>query len=1316
MDKPSGKPGGSRRPFQDTRRSYINEQYPAYVQNNRLRAGDTRQLRREASGFEYKPLISVVVPVYDPEQAWLERALDSVLGQVYPDWELCLCDDASTGGNVRETLSRYERLDGRIKVEYADRNAGISGASNAALSMAAGEFVALLDHDDELAPDALFQVARLLQEHPEADLIYSDEDKIDQAGDRYNPYFKPDWSPDLLMSCNYVSHLGVYRRELLGEIGGFREGFEGAQDYDLVLRFTEQTGRIFHIPKVLYHWRAAGGSTAASAAGKTYTHERGRRALSEALERRAIKGSVEDGFAPNRYRVKPEIEGNPKVSIIIPTRDNLSLLKNCVKSIERHTTYHNYEILIVDNDSSDPETVEYLASVPHRVIRFRKAFSHSGINNFAATHAGGEYILLLNDDTEVISGEWLEAMLQCAQRSDVGAVGAKLLYPEGRIQHAGVLTGAGGMWNPGVASHSHQHFPMSFPGYMGEAKMIRNYSAVTAACVMLPRAVFEEVGGFDEENMPIAFNDVDLCMRIRDGGYLIIYTPYAELYHYESASRGYEGNLPTARSIRYVRERWGDKLDADPYYNPNFSRGNGDFNLRADMLRPRILVTPPESSRNDSGDSYKHPLLDGQEEFRRHVAERQENARNLDRTTLATSPAGKSTGKTSSPARSRRETSSPRPGVRPRAAENGSPSMRMEQFIWIFGAPRTGSTWLSRMMTEFENQRMWEEPLVGMLFGSLASGALRNNKQVPASGNFIMGEPHREVWLDSIRNFILDGAGARYPALKDNQYLVVKEPNGSAGAPQVMGAMPASRLVFLIRDSRDAVASRLEANKKGNWGERRGVGINWEYDTSEKLNMYTRQAAEQYSELMSFVQEAYDRHPGGKVLIKYEDLRRDAFGALAAMYEALGIEVDEARLADSVEKHSWERIPDSAKGSGQFYRKALPGGWEEDLSREQIRIIEDATRPFLSEHYYISGSGQSDTEPRTLEARPSDPGRRGPDGSGKSASAPSEKRRGQSESRTPEGAALKPFFVLGHGRSGTTWLQRTLDSHPEVICKGEGMFFGRPIKLHKGAQNLYAALAGSEELKAWHDRRVWTSGDFEDSLPGLVRDITSSILSGELSKKPEAKTVGDKTPHYVYVLGEIRSIYPEAGIIHVIRDGRDVVLSNLFNIWNNATDRGGPVQAAPEALDKRDRFSADREAFLAKGESIFPEPVLVRLVRGWNRTVGKGLEDGPKLFGEQCVQTRYESLLESPHTELPRLLDFLEVDNDRRIVGRMVEENSFEKMSGGRQRGAEDWSSFLRKGIAGDWKNYFTDRDKQVFKREAGGLLVRLGYEKDNDW
>jgi O-antigen biosynthesis protein len=621
----------SRRPFQGTRRSYVEQQYPAYVRNNRLRASDIRCMRNEARSFDYRPLISVVVPVYNPEQKWLELALDSVMSQIYPHWELCVCDDGSTREHVREVLSRYGRLDERVKVKLLENNTGISEASNAALSLATGEFVGLLDHDDELTPDALFEVVKLLQEHPEADIIYTDEDKIDESGSRRDPQFKPQWSPDLLLSYNYITHLLVFRMLLLEKVGSFRRGFEGSQDYDLVLRLTEQTTSIHHVPKVLYHWKTGSASVAAGAKNKTYAHERDRRALEETLERRGIKGSVEDGAFQNCFRVSREVEGMPMVSIIIPTRDNLSMLRTCVESIERLTAYRNYEIIIVDNDSTDPETLDYLGSIPHRVIKFEGTFNHSAINNLAVSRAEGNYILFLNNDTEVISSEWLEAMLQHAQRPKVGAVGAKLLFPDGAIQHAGVITGAGTAFGVGnVATHAYHSYDAR--SNRGILNVTKNYSGVTAACMMMRRTLFEEIGGFDERYLPTIYNDVDLCMRIRDRGYLIVYTPYAELYHHERASR--PRGIDLAVQI-LMRGRWGKELDEDPYYNPNFSRGHGDFNLRADMLRPRALRANDEETDNTLQGAFEIAAEEmSQEELRSYITTQRSNARSSPRTGL----------------------------------------------------------------------------------------------------------------------------------------------------------------------------------------------------------------------------------------------------------------------------------------------------------------------------------------------------------------------------------------------------------------------------------------------------------------------------------------------------------------------------------------------------------------------------------------------------------------------------------------------------------------------------------------------------------
>ena len=538
------------------------------------------------------------MPVYNPDEGWLEAALDSVVGQVYQNWELCVRDDASTRHHVRETLSRYEKLEARIKVSHGRENLGICGASNAALSMAEGEFVALLDHDDELAPDALFEVVKLLQERPDADLIYTDEDMMDEAGNRFGPRFKPDWSPEMLLALNYVIHLSVYRRSLLEEIGGFRPGFEGSQDYDLVLRFTEKTDKIFHIPKVLYHWKAVSGSVAADVEAKPQTHERTRRALQEALARRNLEGSVEDEFYHSVFRAKLEINGDPKVSIIVSTEGDPTSLKRCIESIETLTTYDN-EILIVDTGGPDPARLRYLNSLQYRVIP-SAGLNRPGAINLAASQAEGGHLLFLDDVTEVISGDWMEAMLEHAQRPEIGAVGARLRYPDsdGRLCHAGVILGAGDPQGPGIADYAHRFYPAAYPGYLGATLLPRNFSAVSGACMMVRNEVFEEAGGFDEKNLPYSYNDLDLCLRLGELGYRIVYTPYAELCYHEPALQ-----RASPDESRYMREHWGEVLDKDPYYNPNFSLADGSYNLRADALRPEVLrddETNARSSRQDT--------------------------------------------------------------------------------------------------------------------------------------------------------------------------------------------------------------------------------------------------------------------------------------------------------------------------------------------------------------------------------------------------------------------------------------------------------------------------------------------------------------------------------------------------------------------------------------------------------------------------------------------------------------------------------------------------------------------------------------------
>ncbi len=533
--------------------------------------------------FASQPVISLITPVYNTPEPFLRAAIDSVLAQIYPHWELCLADDASTAPHVRQVLAEYAARDERIKVTTRDQNGHISVASNTALKSATGQFIALFDHDDTLTPDALFWVVHELNQHPDAALIYSDEDKLNYDGQPANPYFKCDWNYDLFLSHNLITHLGVYRADIFKSIGGFRQGFEGAQDYDLALRFIEQISpsQIRHIPRVLYHWRMLPGSTAVGAGEKNYAAERARLAVQEHLSRQHIQASVTT--LPDRavQRVQYEVlEPAPKVSIIIPTRNARQLVQQCIESIHAKTTYANFEILLVDNGSDEPESLAYFSQLAQqsqvRLLKDPGVFNFSRINNDAARAATGDYVVFLNNDIEVITPGWLTELVSHAQRPGVGAVGAKLWYPNNTIQHAGLVLVAG------LAGHAHLGKPRGDDGYFGRASLTQSYVAVTGACLCMSRALFDTIGGFDE-TLAVAFNDVDLCLRLHDRGYRNVYTPFAELYHHESASRGYE-DTPEKKArfekeATILRERWLPLLINDPFYNPNLSLTGEPFTL-----------------------------------------------------------------------------------------------------------------------------------------------------------------------------------------------------------------------------------------------------------------------------------------------------------------------------------------------------------------------------------------------------------------------------------------------------------------------------------------------------------------------------------------------------------------------------------------------------------------------------------------------------------------------------------------------------------------------------------------------------------------
>jgi O-antigen biosynthesis protein len=569
------------------RKSDVPEQsYERWVADyDQLSHEDRERIRRRIDSFKYKPRISVLMPTYDTPEAYLRRAVATVQEQLYPNWELCIADDCSPKSRVRVVLEELATKDERIKVVYREKNGHISAATNSALSLAAGEFIALLDHDDELAPHALYMVVEELNAHRKAGLVYSDEDKIDDDGRRYDPYFKSGWNPDLFLSHNMVSHLGVYRKALVDEVGGFREGFEGSQDYDLALRVVEHLSpdQIRHIPHVLYHWRAVAGSTAHAAEEKPYAYTAGTRAIEEHLGRRGVSAKVEPAHRGSVfYRVRYALpRSQPKVSIIIPTRDRLDLLRRCVDGIRDGTDYRALEVIIVDNQSTNEETLGYLENLEERggavVLRYEEPFNFSAINNAAARRASGEVLVFLNNDIEILSRQWLQEMVSHAIRPEVGAVGALLYYPDDTIQHAGVVLGIGG-----VGNHAHLRMPRGADGYFGRARLIQNFAAVTAACMAVRREVFAAVDGFDER-LRVAFNDVDFCVRLLKAGYWNVFTPYAELRHHESASRGSDFSAENHDRFmaenREMENRWGPLLKNDPFYNPNLTLTAEDFSL-----------------------------------------------------------------------------------------------------------------------------------------------------------------------------------------------------------------------------------------------------------------------------------------------------------------------------------------------------------------------------------------------------------------------------------------------------------------------------------------------------------------------------------------------------------------------------------------------------------------------------------------------------------------------------------------------------------------------------------------------------------------
>lgn len=534
---------------------------------------------------------SIAVPAYETPETFLREMIKSVQGQTYDNWELCIVNASPENDVMRRVLAEYSQKDARIRVKELAENKGIAGNTNEALAMASGDFVGLLDHDDLLAPNALFEAAKALEQEPSIDVLYTDEDKVDTDGKKhFKPNLKPDFNLDLLRSNNYICHFFMVRRTLAEQAGGFSGEYDGAQDYDFILRCTDMAKNIHHIPEILYHWRTHEASTADNPISKLYAYEAGKRAIEAHLTRRGQAGEVSLKKDLGFYRVKYPVQGNPLVSVIIPNKDEAESLKLCIESFRRTVSWENYEIIIVENNSTGPEIFSYYRELAKdariRIVRWKSAFNYSAINNYGVKYAKGEYLLFLNNDIEALEEGWFTEMLGVCQRPEVGAVGAKLLYPDGTIQHAGTVIGIGG-----IAGHMFVNMPGERSGYLHKASLMMDYSAVTAACMMMKRSLFEQLGGF-EERLSVAFNDVDLCLRANEAGNLVVYDPYACLRHYESKSRGAEDSPEKVRrfqeEIEFMRTRWEKLLKAgDPYYNKNLSLSKWNYSLRADRKRGR---------------------------------------------------------------------------------------------------------------------------------------------------------------------------------------------------------------------------------------------------------------------------------------------------------------------------------------------------------------------------------------------------------------------------------------------------------------------------------------------------------------------------------------------------------------------------------------------------------------------------------------------------------------------------------------------------------------------------------------------------------
>ena len=592
-----------RRKFIDTYSSSINKNKSSFLTSNIQNTNDNSytswlsiydtidenrlvDLRYRFEVIDYLPKISIILPVFCPDPVLLEKAIRSVKAQVYTNWELCIVDDGSDQKELTEILTKSAKIDDRIKYKYSEENEHISLASNKAVELSTGEYICFLDHDDELRPHSLLVLAETINKNRDVKFIYSDEDKIDIYGNRSGPYFKPDWNPELLLSQNYLCHLVCIEKCKILEVGGFRKGFEGSQDWDLFLRITETLSEqhIVHVPQILYHWRKSDNSTAKSLECKLYILDSAKNTLHSLLRRRKISGEVISSNSKfNYWRIKRNLPQEiPLVSILIPSKNKVEYLEKCIDSIKSKTSYTNYELIILNNESDEDNCIRYLQNLESRkiakVINVPGEFNYSKINNIGVKHASGDIIALLNNDIEVISQDWLDEMVSHVVRKDIGCVGAKLLYSDQTIQHAGVIVGLGG-----VAGHPYKRFPKDHSGQFYRLHLLQNYEAVTAACLLVRKSIYEEVNGLDEKKFKVAFNDVDFCLKVRRKGYRNLWTPYAVMFHHESVSRGSDQTEKNRKrfmsEVMEMKKKWKSTLEHDPNYNPNLTYCKEDFSL-----------------------------------------------------------------------------------------------------------------------------------------------------------------------------------------------------------------------------------------------------------------------------------------------------------------------------------------------------------------------------------------------------------------------------------------------------------------------------------------------------------------------------------------------------------------------------------------------------------------------------------------------------------------------------------------------------------------------------------------------------------------